>query len=647
MNDKRAVHFNSKLWIGISLVFLFVATLFCFGLLESDAYPLSISGLAFGDGMVWATSARVKFLNGVWARPGIDEPVFSMIPLHSLAVYLGFLLNGLTLIGLRLVSFVGILATKFIIAYWVYRYAGKAYAVLAIVFLALFYPLNEMSRACNPEAIQIFLFSASVFLLLMGEEKQKLGYYALAAILMAICHVYKTSIFLLPAFPLIYWVMYAKFNGEKLKLPGWNSVPTIFYAVLVGAGIIYIVTWMLPHWSDFYGLFLRGNYSGETGTSNNLIRHLLDPFMASCISEWSYNYISGNLIWMVSIPALAALLCAMEPSRRSRLDTVFLAYSLMMLVQISISDFSWRRFFTIIPLGHWAVFRLIYLVLNWRDFPLRQQIGWKAWLIMGYCVYVISVTIAAVLGAKSDYPLYYAGLAAAPLIIIAIYMMTKRWPKTMASSLLAGLIMTSSWGWGLSYNYFFNDTYYVKESSLALRQLDTARTYGLYTFGLYNQTNSYYSNTWTTLLRPTDMVWASSQGLTVRELAEKYRFRSQRALLIWLTGYFSPEFYDRWVLPPDYANKYQSDVFLTPPPSAVTVSSRYLLMRAKEKEVYITPSWAHFLTKYSDQKPVLGPPVLKVTSPPETWGGKPHISTVSRIESWVEKSSKDNSANGG
>ncbi|MGD8564502.1 MAG: hypothetical protein PVG03_18320, partial [Desulfarculaceae bacterium] len=191
------------------------------------------------------------------------------------------------------------------------------------------------------------------------------------------------------------------------------------------------------------------------------------------------------------------------------------------------------------------------------------------------------------------------------------------------------------------YAYFFDNSFHIKRQSLAMGQMvGRGRVYGGYIFHLYNQTEAYYLSTWTAGLKPIGLRWAEDQGLSVAQWTEKYKFKSSAALKMWLAEKLFPGFYSRWQLPPNYRELFHSDLILTPPPSAMTVSHRYLVKGASEKELYLTSGWAKNFAKLTNKIPILGPEVMRLRMIPRFPDQKPGFTGLHRVAGWELKKDK-------
>ena len=222
---------SSDYWLlGTSTAVFMASLIYGFYLLEADPLPLNLSGTAFGDAMAFAQSARVKFLHGVWFRPDLDDwrPVF-MVPVHSFLTWLGFTLKGLTLSGLRLFPFVFVSLGKLAALWLLWReFKSIPYLAAGMLLLALYAPINEMSRIGAVDSVQLGLYMLTVVCLIAALNKGQRSLYLLAGALCGLTFVFKTSAFLWPLFPYFFLYFRAKLNDRLPKPvelpPAWESL---------------------------------------------------------------------------------------------------------------------------------------------------------------------------------------------------------------------------------------------------------------------------------------------------------------------------------------------------------------------------------------------------------------------------------------
>lgn len=221
---------SDYLLLGASGAVFLASLIWGFHLLEADPLPITLSGTAFGDAMAFAQSARVKFLHGVWYRPDLDDwrPVF-MVPIHTFLTWLGFSLQGLTLTGLRLFSFVFVTAGKLAALWLLWReFKSIPYLAAGMLLLALYAPINEMSRIGALDSTQLGLFMLTVVCLIAALNKGRRILYLLAGVLCGLTFIFKTSAFLWPLFPYFFIFFRAKLNDRLPKLvappPAWDSL---------------------------------------------------------------------------------------------------------------------------------------------------------------------------------------------------------------------------------------------------------------------------------------------------------------------------------------------------------------------------------------------------------------------------------------
>ena len=237
----RQLRSPSYLLLYASGAVFLVSLIWGFNLLEADPLPVGVSGTSFGDAMAFAHSARVKFLHGVWYRPDLDDwrPVF-MVPIHTFLTWLGFSLQGLTLTGLRLFSFVFITLGKLSALWLLWReFKSVPYLAAGMLLLALYAPINEMSRIGALDSTQLGLYMLTVVCLIAALNKEWRSLYLLAGALCGLTFIFKTSAFLWPFFPYFFLFLRAKLNNRLPKLlvlpPTWDSLRSWVRLALVYA----------------------------------------------------------------------------------------------------------------------------------------------------------------------------------------------------------------------------------------------------------------------------------------------------------------------------------------------------------------------------------------------------------------------------
>jgi hypothetical protein len=615
------------------VVFLSI-TAWVFTLLESDGAPSAVRGISFGDGLAMMVSARVKYIYGTWARPFIDEPQHIMLPLHNLLIFWGFKLFGLTLTGMRLFSFVFMTAGKAALAGLACWQLGKNRLWWVLVLLALYFPLNEASLMANPEVVQSILIIFSAMVLLSAGDKQSYCLYCVSGVLLGLAFIYKTNFFWLPLYPAIYYCLSHWWRSQLGASPNLRTL-ICCYSGFLSVLLFYFLVWIIPNLEEFLWILLRTEYVGLTGLKAFLIR-IKDPLLLYIDIEPYFT--SANLPGLMAILLVTPLLLLLAPKSLKRVDIAWLSLLFVTAWHSAISLPAWRKEFIVLPLSVWAIIRLIDLISSPRTLKITHK-SIVGWLVGVYCLWAIIRTMAW----NFDFDLgpNWTGLACLlatlPLGFILHYF-GKHKPLWLSGFLALVLLITLPGALIRAYHFFSSPTYQIKEQSIAMgKKVGTARVYGGYNFQLYNRAESYYLSSWTGGLKPIGYRWAESQGLSVGELASKYKFRSSKALLLWLAEQLFPGFWRRWSLQPEDSSRYHSNLILTPPKGAMTPSPRYLVVGANEPNVYITAGWAHLFAELTNKIPKLGPEVMKLQMPQRIPEKQSEAVGLHRVVGWQIK----------
>ncbi len=622
---------------AIGLVAFVFSTLINYSLLEYDGACTALRGVSFGDALSWATSARIKYLHGIWARPDIDEYHYVIVPIHSFLVWLSYKLHGLTLTGLRFPAFLMVTFVKMLICYLAYRELGKKYLIFALFFTAVYFPLNEQTRISNPESVQLGLMFISAVVLLFADNYRKKYLFLLSGILLGIAYFYKSTIFLLPLFPLAYFLSKRWLLKDKEVIFSPKADTIFVYAGFLLVVGIYVAFWIIPNLENLFWMYARGHYGTSYGL-DMIIQRAKDPLLLR--DEFARWYVEANFVWIASIVALLALVLMIGKERITKLDVIILAFTVVLSIQLSFTDLAWRRAFTLMPFGCWAFIRITSIVLSLKKDNLCRVNYVSCGLLIVSCYILLYYWITA-LGGEILMSYKIAFIVAFVIAAVGLFM-KKNKPLWIAIlfAILIGLHLPTSFKY--SKNYFLQNSDFIKQGSIELgAAVGEAWVFGAYYYHLYNRANAFYVSTWTTLLMPDSFSAAREEHMTMPQFAKKYKLWTNtlgdlfRAVII---NRYYPQYYQRWELPVNYREKYHSDVFIYPPLSAVTVSDRYLLVGAENDDVYITKSfYDEFIKPYANKTPILGPAVLTVNKIQDLPGEKHGVDTIHKVINWMPK----------
>ncbi|MFZ5585093.1 MAG: ArnT family glycosyltransferase [Thermodesulfobacteriota bacterium] len=620
--------------LALAVLAFGAATVINYTSLEFDGACDALRAASFGDALSWATSARVKFLYGQWARPLLDEHHYVIVPMHSLLVWLSYKLHGLTLTGLRFPAFLLITLGKLLICYWAYRELGKRFLVAALVLLALYFPLNEHTRISNPESIQMGVILLSMLALHQAEARRNQWLFYLSGALLGLAYFYKSTIFILPAYPLVYFGVKRWLLADPQPVFAKKSGLFQAYAGFILVSLLYFLAWVIPNLPELYWLYARGHYTNYYGW-DLLLSRLRDPLMLT--DDVAHFYTQANTLWLAALALWGGLVILLERRHLVRTDVIFFAYCLVMTVQLSYTDPSSRRALTLLPIGYWALLRLAHLVSLGRSLRFQARPGIVRQVLVVLACYL---AFSALVGVFRDSGSFAAAAGLALVVgLLLVHLLDARpwWGLVLTALLLAPGLPGAA---RHSLSYFTSNTGTIKNNSLEMgRVAGQGRVFGGYLYQLYNRCQANYVSTWTTNLLPDGFSAARAEHMTMPEFAKKYRLWNWtlpdifRSVVI---SRFYPEHYQRWELPPDYRSVYHSDVFIIPPPSAVTVADRYLLVGAKEPTVYVTQAFYEgFLKPYANQIPVLGPALLTFQVMPATPDQPFTSDTLHKVLGWV------------
>lgn len=623
-----------NLLLGLAAVVFGGSLAFNFWGLELDGVCDALRGASFGDALSWATSARNKFLYGQWARPFLDEHHYVIVPLHSLLVWLSYQVHGLTLTGLRFPAFLLITLSKLLICYLTYREMGKRFLIAALALLALYFPLNEHTRISNPESIQLGVILFSLVVLHQADSRRNQLLFFLSGLLLGLGYFYKSTIFILPAFPLLYLLTKRWLLADPQPIFSKKSGLYQMYAGFGLFSLLYFLIWVIPNLAELYWLYARGHYTTYYGL-DLLLARLRDPLMLT--DSLARYYTHANTLWLAALALWGAVILLLDRRHLLRADIVFFAYYLLMVIQLSYTDVAWRRALTLVPLGYWALLRLAHLLTLSRQLQFQARPGVLRQVLVIVSCYLAFSSLVGVVMAEGSFAI---AAALALLVGLALIRLLGARPWWGMALMILLLVPSLSAAFGHSLAYFTHKADTIKQNSLEMgRVAGEGRVFGGYLYHLYNRCQANYVSTWTTNLLPDGFSAARAENLTMPEFAHKYRLWTWtlhdifRALVI--TRYY-PEHYQRWELPHDYQAVYHSDVFIIPPPSAVTVADRYLLVGANDPAVYVTRTFYEgFLKPFANQLPVLGPSLMTFKVMPMTPDQPFTTDTLHKVMGWV------------
>ena len=242
----RLMKRSDYLLLGASGAVFLASLIWGFHLLEADPLPGGISGTAFGDAMAFAQSARVKILQGVWYRPDLDDwrPVF-MVPIHTFLTWLGFSLQGLTLTGLRLFPFVFVTLGKLSALWLLWRqFKSIPYLAAGTLLMALYAPINEMSRIGTMDPTQLGLYMLTVACLVAAINRGRRSLFLLAGAICGLTLSLKPRLFSGLFFPIFFF--FSEPNSMAIY-PNWRNSPRLGKACALGGrlALVYAPTFLL------------------------------------------------------------------------------------------------------------------------------------------------------------------------------------------------------------------------------------------------------------------------------------------------------------------------------------------------------------------------------------------------------------------
>lgn len=635
MNEEAYHKKAYSLLLGLGLAFFITSVVIDFLFLEFDGACTALRGASFGDALSWATSARVKYLHGVWARPNIDEHHYVIVPFHSLFIWLSYKIHGLTLTGLRFPAFVMVTIVKITICWLAYRELGEKWLVVGLIFTACYFPLNEQTRISNPESIQLGFTFMSALTLYLAENKKNHYLFMLSGLLLGVSYFYKSTIFILPIFPFVYFMAKRWLLNDDEKIFSIKSGMLTIYGGFAIFAILYTICWIIPNIEDIYWLYARGHYDNAYGL-DMIIQHVQDPLLL--LDEYARWYTDANFMWIASLIVIFILMPIMKVHRLNILDVIIFSYILVLAIQLSYTDLAWRRALTLMPFGCLACIRLANIIFKFNE-NIEKKLSLLSYFVITLGLYIITYYWVNIIFDEPEFS-YKVAFVLAMAIGLLLYLSLRVKPAWTALLLAALIAFHLPITLKYSTNYFTQNSSFIKQGSVKLgNAVGEGWVFGAYYYHLYNVTNAFYVSTWTTFLRPDGFSAAREENLTMPEFAKKYKLWTNsigdifRALII---DRFFPAYYHRWELPPNYKEIYHSDVFIDPPPSAVTVSDRYLLVAAQYDEVYVAKTFYNdFLKPYANKLPILGPAVVKVKLLPNFPGDKIVDDTIHKVVKWI------------
>jgi hypothetical protein len=498
------------------------------------------------------------------------------------------------------------LITKLTFCLIIWREMKIRFLPWALLFVSIHLPFITLSRMGNPEVAQVGFFMLSLLFLYYAEGKNSSWQYFISGLFLGITFFHKPHNILLLLAPALFFFL-RTYLYSHLNLTKTNNLKNavLVYSGLTLYSVVYFIFWLVPNMADFLNMLLLGGGHAPSLKLGAILSHLTDVFMSSYAS--TYPYIIANALWLLAPVILILIFMLLDRTQPNTMDVIVISYAVILYLQLAYyyTGSGWNRVMALIPLGSYAVLRLVHLAIRYKFLIWQERLSiWRRITIV-CCIYVLLVTGLNLLGIPGKLPFIIASLAAILLGTTILYWV-KTNPRLVAFLLVTLLAVTSIGSWRPIFDYLSNHNSIIRDNSLKLTRLGTAKSFGLYQYSLYNTIDDNYVGTCgSSANKPTNFTWASSQGLSMPQLAKKYRFRSIWAFAIWVVGEYQPELYDFWVLPPDYVDRYQSDVFLTPPPSMVLPSRRYLLVGAYRPELYITKGWIGILHKYANKIPVV------------------------------------------
>lgn len=623
-----------NLFLGLAALIFGVSLAFNFWGLEFDGVCDTLRGASFGDALSWATSARIKFLYGQWARPFLDEHHYVIVPIHSLLVWLSYEIHDLTLTGLRFPAFLMITLGKLLICYLTYRELGKRFLIAAFVLLAIYFPLNNHTRISNPESIQLSIILFSLVVLHLAESRRNQVLFFLSGLLLGLGYFYKSTIFILPVFPLVYFLVKRWLMAAPQPIFTRNSGLYQTYAGFILFASLYFLAWVIPNMPELYWLYARGHYTTYYGL-DLLQARWRDPLMLT--DSLTRYYTQANTLWLAALALWGAVLLLLDRRHLLRADIIFFAFCLVMAIQLSYTDAAWRRALPLVPIGYWALLRLAHLLNLSRRLQFQARPGAIRQVLVILLCYLALSSLTGVFLERGSFAIAAALAVVVGLALIRILGAGLWWGMALMILLLVPSLPAAV---ANSLAYFTHSTDSIRQNSLEMgRVAGNGRVFGAYQYHLYNRCEAYYVSTWTTNLLPDGFGAARAENLSMPEFAQKYRFWSltlPNIFRVLVINRFYPEHYQRWELPTDYRSVYHSEVFIVPPPSAVTVSDRYLLVGANDPEVYVTQTfYDNFLKPFATQLPVLGPSLMAFKVMPVIPNQPFTNDTLHKVLGWV------------
>ena len=213
--------------------------------LEAD-FPIQVSssGAMYTDEGLYAHNALALHLTGQWYIPGEYNTAINY-PVYSLMQVVAFKLFGPSLATLRAISVLcGLAATLFIFLLMRRRHGNQA-ALLAAAMILMNYRFLVYSRFGNMDIPTTPFIAAGLCALLWHQGPMRAKQVIICGILMFMALLVKTNALAGAAAAGLVILIHEETWRKRITTAG------IYVGTLVACGTLYLVTILIPNWSDF------------------------------------------------------------------------------------------------------------------------------------------------------------------------------------------------------------------------------------------------------------------------------------------------------------------------------------------------------------------------------------------------------------
>ncbi|OME35280.1 hypothetical protein BSK63_07245 [Paenibacillus odorifer] len=197
---------------------IFIAIMVRFVYFISTPFPLTAENLLsfYPDENVYYNNYLLIIQKGFFGAL-LDEQSLWAAPLNSIYIYL---LAGITSKPILFLRLVNILVSSISIVY-LYKIASKLFnvraALISSLFMALYFPLIEISPTLLTEPLYILFLLMSGYYLLLALEKDSYKYFLISGSIIGLATLTRSTYLLVPFFLLFFLFIYFRKNTRKIK----------------------------------------------------------------------------------------------------------------------------------------------------------------------------------------------------------------------------------------------------------------------------------------------------------------------------------------------------------------------------------------------------------------------------------------------